>query len=298
MLKGISSNNASFVQNLERIQDRISRTNQQITSGVRVSQPSDDPGAVEPILRVQEELDRINQVTQNLNTAKTFASSADGALQTADNVLNQLTSIAAQGANSTQTADTRAMLGQQVQQLEQQLVSIANTTVQGVYVFGGDNPTTQPYSFDGVNPPVAAVPNPTNTAVIRDVGGNSIVPAQTAQQAFDSPAGSVFQAVDALRVALQTNDQAGVLAAAGSLKTASDQLNLSAQTIGANENWITNALNEASSHVTSLTAQLSSLRDTDVAAAASQLTLDNTAYSAAIASQATLPTKSLFSYLG
>jgi len=55
---------------------------------------------------------------------------------------------------------------------------------------------------------------------------------------------------------------------------------------------------DAARRLTALQGQLSGLRDTDITAAASQLTLDKTAYEAAIASQASLPTKSLFSYLG
>ena len=298
MLKGIAANTDAFVANLNRIQNRINLTNQQITSGVRVSQPSDDPAAVEPVLSAQAEIDRITQVQTNLNMAKTEAATADGALQTANSVMDQLVTIAAQGATSTATADTRAALAQQVQQLEQQLVSIANTSVQGRYIFGGDNPTTTPYTFDGTNPPVAGVPNPTNTGVIRDAEGTSIVPTLTAQQVFDSPAGSVFQAVDSLRVALQNNNQANVVTVATSLKTAATQMNLAAQSYGATGNWISNASDDAARRLTALQGQLSGLRDTDITAAASQLTLDKTAYEAAIASQASLPTKSLFSYLG
>jgi flagellar hook-associated protein 3 FlgL len=211
--------------------------------------------------------------------------------------MNQLVSIAAQGASSTATASTRTALAQQVQQLEQQLVSLANTSVQGNYVFGGDNPTTTPYTFDGINPPVAGVAAPTNTGVIRDAEGNSIVPIPLAQQVFDSPAGSVLQAVDALRVALQTNNQAGVVTTTTSLATAATQLNLGAESVGTTENWITSATNDASQRITTLQTQLSGLRDTDITAAASQLTLDQTAYEAAISSQASLPQKTLFSYL-
>ena len=297
MIKGIG-NNESFVANLNLLENRITVTNQQISSGVRVSQPSDDPGAVEPILTTQAEIDRVTQVQANLNTAKTVASTADSALQTANSVMNQLVTIAAQGASGTATADTRTSLSAQVGQLEQQLVSLADTSVQGRYIFAGDNPTTQPYTFDGTNPPSAAVPNPLNTGVIRDASGNSIVPTLTAQQIFDSPAGSVFQAVDSLRVALQNDNQAGATTAATSLKTAAVQLNLGAESIGAAEDWIGNASTDAAQRLTTLQAQLSGLRDTDITAAATQLTLDQTAYEAAISSQASLPTKTLFSYLG
>jgi flagellin-like hook-associated protein FlgL len=145
---------------------------------------------------------------------------------------------------------------------------------------------------------VAGVANPTNTGIIRDADGNSIVPIPLAQQIFDSPSGSVFQAVDALRVALQTDNQANATTAAGALGTAITQLNLGAESVGATENWISNASASASQYLTTLQTQLSGLRDTDVVAASTQLTLDQTAYEAAISSQASLPTKTLFSYLG
>jgi len=298
MLKGIGANDNAFVTNLNWLENQINVTTQQISSGIDVNQPSDNPGAVGSILSVQEAIDHAKQVQTNLSRENTVASTADAALQTANGILNQLVSIAAEGATGTATADTRTALGQQVQELEQQLVSLSDTTVQGNYVFGGDNPTTAPYTFDGTNPPVAGVAKPTNTGVIRDVYGNAIIPIPTAQQIFDSPSGSVFQAVDALRVALQTNNQPNVLAATTPLKTAAEQLNLGAESVGATEDWIGNASTAASQYVTALQTQLSGLHDTDVAAASTQLTLDQTAYQAAISAQANLPRKTLFDFMG
>jgi len=297
MIKGIG-NNEAFVANLNYLENHINLTTQQISSGYRVTEASDDPGAVGPILSTQAEIDRVTQVQTNLNTAKTAASTADSALQTANSIMNQLVAIATQGASSTASATTDTALSEQVGQLEQQLVSIADTSVDGNYIFGGDNPSTTPYTFDGVNPPVAGVANPTNTGVITDAQGNSIVPIPTAQQIFDSPSGSVFQAVDALRVALQNNDQAGATAAVSELNSATTQLNLGAESVGASEDWINSASTNASQYLTTLQTQLSGLRDTDVVAASTQLTLDQTAYEAAISAQANLPTKTLFSYLG
>jgi len=298
MLQGIFANDDAFVAGLDQLQNRITVTNQQITSGIDVNQPSDNPNAIEPILAAQAEIARITQVQTNLNQVKTVASTADSALATANTVINQLISIGAQGATVTTTQDTRTSLAQEVEQLEQQLVSLANTTVQGNYIFGGDNPGTAPYFFDGTNPPTANVAKPTNTGTVRDAEGNAIIPSLTAQQLFDSPSGSVLQATDALRQALLNNQPADVGTALDSLKTADTQLNLGAESYGAIEDWINNASTDASQRITSLQSQLSGLRDTDVVQAASQLTLDETAYQAAIQAQATLPTKNLFSYLG
>jgi len=298
MLQGIMANDDAFVAGLNQLENRITQTNQQITSGIDVNEPSDNPEAIASILSIQAAIDQDTQVQTNLDQVKTVATTADSALQTANSVINQLISIGSEGTTTTTSASTMTALGQQAEQLEQQLVSLANTMVDGQYIFGGDNPETAPYSFDGTNPPTANVANPTNTGTVRDAEGNAIVPSLTAKQIFDSPSGSVLQAADALRVALQSGNQTNAGAALSSLQTAATQLNLGAESYGDIEDWINNASTDASQRITSLQSQLSGLRDTDVTAAASQLTLDETAYQAAIQAQATLPTKNLFSYLG
>jgi flagellar hook-associated protein 3 FlgL len=292
------ANDDAFVAGLNQLENRITQTNQQITSGIDVNEPSDNPEAIASILSIQAAIDQDTQVQTNLDQVKTVATTADSALQTANSVINQLISIGSEGTTTTTSASTMTALGQQAEQLEQQLVSLANTMVDGQYIFGGDNPETAPYSFDGTNPPTANVANPTNTGTVRDAEGNAIVPSLTAKQIFDSPSGSVLQAADALRVALQSGNQTNAGAALSSLQTAATQLNLGAESYGDIEDWINNASTDASQRITSLQSQLSGLRDTDVTAAASQLTLDETAYQAAIQAQATLPTKNLFSYLG
>ncbi len=306
MLSGINGTNGSFLADLNRIEERISGTNQQLSSGIRVSQPSDDPSAIASILDYQNQLDQLTQVQTNLNLAKNDASTADGALQSASSILNQLGSLAAQGASSTTSASSRTVYGQQVQELEQQLVSIANTTVQGRYIFGGDNPGTQPYTFNWASPN-GVVQNNTasNTSTITDASGNSIVPGMTAQQIFDaqSPPGTsapnnVFQAVYALGQALLNNDQAGILTATDSIKVAQSQVEQSNAYYGNTESWIQQANADAGQRLSTVQQTLSGLRDTDVAAAATQLTTDQTALEAALSAHASLSNKTLFSYLG
>src|SRR5258707_15879366 len=124
MLAGLAAFNSSFLLDLNATENRIARLNEEITSGVRVNHASDDPAAVAAILHTQNAIEQATQAQTNLNHASTVATSADGALQTAASLLDQLTSIAAQGANSTATAISRTVLGQQVQATEQQLVSI------------------------------------------------------------------------------------------------------------------------------------------------------------------------------
>jgi flagellar hook-associated protein 3 FlgL len=306
MISGLAASNASFLADLNNTEDRISRANQQISSGIRVSKASDDPEAVTPLLDYQNQINQITQLLSNLNSEKTVATMADGALQSASSLLNQLLSIAALGATGTTTAATRATLGVQVQQITQQLVSLANTTMEGRFIFGGDAPGTQPYTFDWNSAGgVSSSGSPANTATISDLDGGSIVPGLTAAQIFDArlPGGSpdpgnVFQAAYALGTALLANDQASLQTASTEIQAAATHVNESAVVYGNTENWIQQAAATATSRSVTLTDAISALRDTDLVAAATELTQGRVALEAALAAHANLTTKSLFSYLG
>jgi flagellar hook-associated protein 3 FlgL len=214
--------------------------------------------------------------------------------------MDQLVSLAAQGASSTSDANTRATLAQRVQAIHQQLVSIANTAISGRYIFAGDDGTTAPYSYTGAGPNgVTASSAFANTQILRDSDGNAITPRMTANNIFDSSSGSVFQAAYDLSTALQANNQSGIQTALGEVKTANQQLTAATTTYGNVQNWISSGLSTATTHTNIITAALSSIRDADLPDLATQLASDQTAMQAAMAADGAINrTKSLFDYLG
>ena len=306
MLAGLDAFNSTFLLDLTNTESRISQTNEQLSSGYRVNSASDAPADIASILGFQDQAAQITQVQTNLNLASTQASVADSALASANTLLNRLTTIAAEGASSTVSAETRTTLGQEVQGIAQQLVTLANTSIGGQYVFGGDDPTTQPYTFNwSVSNGVIQTNTAANTDTIQDISGQTTNPRMTAQQIFDAqnadgtPAtGNIFQAVYALGQALQNNDQPGVVAATDSLTVANTQLQQATSFYGTAEDWIQNASSTAASALTTVQSEVSNLRDTDVAQAATSLTTEQTALQAALAAHGSLNVKSLFDYMG
>jgi flagellar hook-associated protein 3 FlgL len=307
MLAGLDAYTSTFLSNLNATEQRITQANQQLSTGYRVNQPSDDPGAINAILEYQGQIDQVTQTQTNLQQATTVANLADSAITSTSNLLNQLTSIAARGSSSTSDAQSNTVLAQQVQGIDQQLVTAANTQFGGAYIFGGDNPTTAPYTFNW-SVPGGVVQNNTadSTIGITNSDGQSItVPGQTAQQIFgaqnadgSAAPSNIFQNVWALGQALQNNDQAGIQAATASLKASVNQLGQSTTISGNTLNWLQQSTDTASSKLVSLQTQLGNLRDADAAQAATSLQSAETAEQAAIAARGTLQIKSLFSYLG
>ena len=306
MIAGIDAFNGNFLADVSQIETRISQINKEISSAIRVNQASDDPSAVAPIVAYQGEIAHVKQVQTNLDTAQTEAQTADGALQNAASLMDQLVSTGAKGASSTSDASTRSVLGLQVQQTLQQLVALANTSIGGSYIFGGDDSSAAPYSYNWTaTSGVTQNTTQTNTATIRDSDGNEIVPRMTAQQIFDvkdangNPStGNVFQAAYDLGQALLNNNQPGIQSALNEVKAASNQVNQATTSYGDTETWIDQASQSATNHLNNLTQALSAVRDSDITTDATQLTLDNTALQAALSAHGTLSTKSLFSFLG
>ncbi len=306
MIAGLEAYNANFLADLSNLESRISSDNKQLSSGIRVNQASDDPSAVAPIIAYQAQLTNLAQVQTNLQGVQTEAQTADGALQTASTLMNQLVTIGTQGASSTTDAAGRATLGQKVQQIEQELVAVSNTTVAGRYIFGGDDSSTSPYTYNWASPNgVVQNSTPTNTSTTRDGDGNQIVPRLTAGQIFDvrdangnPTTGNIFAAVYALGTALLSNNQSGISSALDQVNAGVTQLGQATTSYGNTETWLQQAIQTAGAHVSTITQALTSIRDSDVATNATQLTLDQTALQAALAAHGTMNTKSLFSYLG
>lgn len=307
MLSGIAASNANFLNDLNNDELRISRDDQELSSGVRVNVASDAPNAVIPLLDDQNQVAQINQTVSNLNNQETVLQTADGALQNASSLLNQLISIGTEGATGTATTQTRASLGQQVQEIQQQLVALANTSVNGQYVFGGDSPYTQPYTYSWSSPEgVVSGGSPTNTISVEGLGGTSIIPSQTAGEIFDAQLpnnagpdpGNVFQAVYQLGTALLADDTTGIQSAVASLQSAAGHVTESTVMYGESEDWVQQQLTDASSRSTTLSNNISQLRDADVASAATDLSQGQVSLEAALSAQSSLPTRTLFSYLG
>ena len=306
MLSGIRAQDGLFLSELGHIEDRISKSNQQVTSGIRVAQAADDPSAVMPILQFQSQIDRLTQVDSNLQRANTDIVTADSALQSAGVIMNRLSSIASQGVNDQATPENRKDLSIEVEQLQNQLVSIANTSIGNRYIFGGDNTNVVPYSFDW-SKPSGVVNNLTDftPTYLSDSNGSTIATGKTATEIFDARdtggnpvAGNVFKAVYDLGQALNNDDKAGIQTAIVSLKDATTHVGQVTVFYGNVESWITQANENAANQLSAVQQSLSSLQDVDMPSAITRLTADQTALQVSLSAHASLSSKTLFDYLG
>lgn len=306
MIQGIGNIDIQFLANLQTLNQETEQTQEQITSGKTLNQPSDNPGELGDVLELESELGNVNQVSQNLTQVTNQVNTAESALESATTLLDQVNSLGEQGAGSTTSASTRAGLSQQVEQALSELVSISQTQYDGLYVFSGDDATQPAYQLDlSSGNGVDQLNTAQSTSVVQDATGVTFSVSQTAQQIFDdrNPDGSyaadnIFAAVNNLRIALANNDQTGITNALSSLQLAQNHLAASLQFYGGAQDQLQNASDVASKFQLQYQTALSSDTDTNMATAAVALTQEQTAMEAALQSNASMPKTTLFDLLG
>lgn len=305
MIQGFGAISEQFLANLQTLTQQTQQTQEQVTTGRSINQPSDAPGQLGDVLQLESNVDQVTQVKTNLSNVTSQVNTAESALESATTLLDSISSLGAEGADSTMTAEQRSALSDQVGQALQQMVSLSQTQYDGEYVFSGDDATQASYQLDlnsatGVDQLISAP----STRVIQDATGTTFAVAQTAQQIFDdqnadgTPADdNVFAAINSLRVALANNDQTGIENALTSLQSAQNHLSDSLQFYGGVQDQLSSASSVAQKFQLQYQTALDNATSTNVATAAVTLTQEQTAMQASLQSEASLPKTSLFDFM-
>ncbi len=300
MISSLDPATKNFLAGLDQIQQRLQTAQNRIASGLRINNVSDAPTDIADVWQLNSQLDQVQQINTNLGLVQTEVNTGESSLSSAVTLLTQAETYGSQGASDASTTATRQDLAQSVQAILQQLVSIANTTVQGRYIFAGDSDQTIPYSLDMTqSSPVSLYQGTASTRKIQGADGNAFPVSLTAQQIFDSPNAqdNVFTSVTALIQALQSDDSTAVASALSDVQSANAYLNQQLAFYGTVQNRVQAAVTFGQNYTIQLKSQLSTLQDADAPEEITNMTQASIQLQAALQSQAGLPRTTLFDFL-
>ncbi len=171
--------NRQSLANLEALRQRRQRASDEISTGLRVRRPSDSPAEAGAVVRTRSDLRTLAQFRSNLQAVSEQLGSADTSLNQGGELLTRATSLASQASNFSQTAATRLSIAVEVEGLIQQMVTAANTSFGGKFLFAGRLEDVQPFVPDSNSPDgviyvgdtgrrTAALPGGTETPVSID----------------------------------------------------------------------------------------------------------------------------------
>ena len=138
----------TVANNLFRNTDRLFKTQNILASGKRINRPSDDPTGTAQVLHFRESVALIEQYSRNMLQGKTWLQEADSTLESVDVLLTRAKELAVYQATETSTAQTRGIAAQEIANIHDQIMQLANTKIRDRYIFAGHQTDTPPYYED------------------------------------------------------------------------------------------------------------------------------------------------------
>lgn len=138
----------NMLRHLFKSQQEMDKYFTQIYTGKKIRRPSEDPVIAMRGIGYRTELEEVKQYQRNVSNVWSWMDHADDALDKATKVMQRLEELAIQAKNDTLTQSERHSILEEVKQLEQHLITIANTSVNGRYIFNGTDTNHAPVVYD------------------------------------------------------------------------------------------------------------------------------------------------------
>jgi flagellar hook-associated protein 3 FlgL len=273
--------------NLSNCTQGLNQANEIVSSGKRINNLSDDPVGLAQALNVKSTISNLEQMQRNISTGNSWLVSSESALTHVQDILSETKTLCIQMANATIDSVQRISAAETVQNLFDEIVSLANTNIAGSYIFSGSKTDTTPFSEDGTY-------NGNSNAFTVKIGKDT-----TVEVGSDGGAlfGDILSTMGGLRTSLANNDVEGIQDAMSDLDGHFDDISTKISDVGSKMNRMDIKEKIFEDIIFANTERLSKIEDADMAEAIMELKAREFAYQAALSSSAKLMTLSLMDYM-
>lgn len=294
------------VNAMMRKQASLTKVQEQISSGLKISTPAEDPAGAARVLDLERTISKVNQHQSNISTARGRLGFEESALDASTSIVFRAQELTIQAMSGALNSDDRLAIKFEIDQLMEQMVGTANTkNANGEYIFAGELSTTPPfvkntvtdeYDYQGGTVQRSLQIGDTRQVADGDLGLNVF-------ENIPSSAGgnrSIFGTLKALSDGLAgpfNNDFTGMKEVLADLDTTLGRFLETRTSVGARLNALDNQELQNEKFVIDTQITLSETQDLDYAEAISKFHLQTTALSAAQQTFAKVKGLSLFNYL-
>lgn len=283
-------------RNLSNSMRVMDKTQNQLSTGKRISKGSDDPVGVAYAMRMRTNIVETEQYQKNVSDALSWLEATDSALGDIGNALQRVRELAVNAANGTHNAESLKAINDEIGQIKDHIQNTANTNLAGRYLFSGTSTGIQSY--------VNGVMQGNQNKVHYEIGVGTRLPINvTAGEVFSdldaagNETDSIFMALDKLMLDINSGDSALISSNLSAIDKWMDK-NLSTRAeVGARINRLEltdNRLNETELNFTKL---LSETEDADMAEVLTKLKMQESVYRAALGAGARIVQPTLIDFL-
>ena len=289
---------SDMVNYIEQAQQAVNNASEQLSTGRRVNLPSDDPAADAAMVQENSQSAAIDQYTASSDSLTDALNTGDSTLSSVVTLLQQASSLAVEASGSGLSQSDLSSIAAQVSDIQSQMVSLANTSFGGQYIFGGTASTTPPYVADASNPGQIDYVGNSQQNKVQIGTGISVAANLPGSSIFSQSGANVFDALQSLSTALQSGNAATIASAGtaittalGAVSTAQVFYGNTVDELSSNESWL-------SQEKLNITSYQNTLVASNTAAAATDATQAETVLSASVAAAAQIDQQAnLLNYL-
>jgi flagellar hook-associated protein 3 FlgL len=286
-----------ILADLQQSQAAVNTALQEVATGKSVEVPSDNPVAAADMVQNTIETANVDQYTQNVSSMLSMVQAAGSSLGSVVTSLTQAISLGTEGANGTNNTSNLQAIASQVQGILQTVVSQANASYLGTYLFGGTENSSAPYTASSSSPSGYTYNgnnNVNSVAVGDDMNVQVNLPGS---QIFSNSSTDVLGSLSSLVSALQSGNSSEIQSATSAVTTALNYVSQQQVFYGNAESQLNSQETYLQQETVNLTSQQSSLVDVNEAQAATDLSQAETANNAAEAAAAKVLPDTLLNYL-
>ncbi len=288
----------NMTANLGIITEELKHANETVATGKRINKLSDDPVGLSSVLNLHSARSNIEQLQRNINMGRTWLNTVESALSSVSDLISDAKVLCIQMANATIGPDERLSAATAVQHYLEELKALANTDVNGRYIFAGSRTDTAPFDFDliGAN----GIYNGNNDPFSVKIGKNmNIEVGRDGETVFgaNATADDIFKTLVDLKTALETDNVSGIQTQMSRLDNHFDKITTIISDTGQKEIRLDIRKGIISDLDFAYTERLSKLEDADMIYAIMELKKKEATYQAALVAASKVMQVSLVNYI-
>jgi flagellar hook-associated protein 3 FlgL len=287
-------NRQHHIAELLRSQEHLAETRDRVSSGRRIQDPSDAPNDIAELLRTQSHAAELTQRRDATDASLVSMKASESTLGDITSALRQAHTLALQARSASTSADQRQLLADQIDQIAGHVRDLANTQVNGSYLFAGTATDTVPFTN---GPPVTYTGN--DRPILLSLNEATTLPTNvTGTELQDARGGTdLFQNLSTLATAIRSGDDNGMASGMGRLDADVDNSIRLRGDIGARIQYVDMVQERTKNDLLTVQERQSQLQDADVASAIVEYQGAQNAQQATLATVSRLDQPSLLDYL-
>ena len=292
-------------------QTKLYQDYDKIISNKKFTNISENPIDASAIIGINNQLAKIGDYFANISNANTQLNVQDNAFSTVIDKMNRINELTIQAANGASGESGINAVKTEIEELKKNIVALANTKYNDMYIFAGANITTPPYAYDEATGTISYTGTPSTdpsferkieisegVSVGLNSAGDTVFGVYDAANPDDATKSyGLFKTLGDLSKALETNDGEQIREQIDKLQASMSNVSEIQSTFSAKVSKITMTETNLENTELTLTSQKQNLEEIDQATAISEWVKQNYAYQASMQVFMQMQNNSLLNYM-